>query len=76
MDWQNHYRLNIYPCPQKAAVKVKFTIERVMKAEDQKLVYSLPLELYKLVEHFSLRIRGSTGIDTRCPDWIARRKIL
>ena len=56
MDWQNHYRLNIYPVPAKAAVKVKFTIEQVMKAEDQKLVYSLPLELYKLVEHFSLRI--------------------
>ncbi len=56
MDWQNHYRLNIYPVPAKSSRKVKFTIEQVMKAEDQKLVYSLPLELHKLVEHFSLRI--------------------
>jgi len=57
MDWQNHYRLNIYPIAAKSSRKIKFTITQMMVEENMKLSYTLPLDIKGTTAAFSLHIR-------------------
>mgnify|MGYP002362641629 CR=1 FL=1 len=57
MDWQNHYRVNIYPIAAKSSRKIKFTITQMMVEENMKLSYTLPLDIKSTTAAFSLHIR-------------------
>jgi len=57
MNWQDNYSLNIYPVPAKSSRKVKFTITQMMKAENSKLMYDLPLNFTGSTALFNLEIK-------------------
>lgn len=57
MDWDNHYRINIYPIAAKSSRKIKFTITQMMEEDDLKLSYTLPLEMKSATENFNLKVR-------------------
>ncbi|HNP54601.1 MAG TPA: VIT domain-containing protein, partial [Ferruginibacter sp.] len=42
-DWDNQYRLNVYPVPAQGSRKVKFIIQQAMEDDDGNIRYILPL---------------------------------
>lgn len=59
MNGQNYYSLNIYPIAALSSRRVKFTIVQMMKEEDRKLTYTLPLNFTTLTRKFKLDIKVS-----------------
>lgn len=59
MDWQNHYRINIYPIAAKSSRKIKLTITQLMEVENLKLSYTLPLNMNTTTANFNLDIKVS-----------------
>ncbi len=57
MDWDNHYRINIYPIAAKSSRKIKFTVTQMMEEDHLKLSYTLPLDIKSTTENFNLQIR-------------------
>ena len=57
MNGQDHYSLNIYPVPAKSSRRIKFTITQMMKAENSKLTYDLPLNFTGSTSAFNLDIQ-------------------
>ncbi len=63
MDYADHYSLRIYPVPAKGSRKVTMTIQQLLIAEKNDLLYSLPLNIPDTVRHFNLGITIN-GIST------------
>lgn len=59
MNGQDNYSLNIYPVAARSSRKIKFTIVQMMKQDNLKLSYSLPLNFRSTTENFKLSIRIS-----------------
>jgi len=57
MNGQDYYSLNIYPVPAKSSRRIKFTITQMMKAENLKLIYDLPLNFTGNTSVFNLDIQ-------------------
>jgi hypothetical protein len=74
MDYADHYSLRIYPVPAKGCRKVTMTIQQLLTAEKNNLLYSLPLNVNDIVQHFRLNITVNGNADpvTR-PGLIAER---
>lgn len=62
-DYSNNYSLRIYPVPAKGCRKVTFTIQQVLKANKQELLYSLPLNIKDTVRFLKMNIsvKGNTN---------------
>ncbi len=56
MDYPNHYRLNIYPIPANGCRKIKFTIEQLLKIENDSYIYNLPLKYNDTIANLKLQI--------------------
>ncbi|MEO7530103.1 MAG: VIT domain-containing protein, partial [Sediminibacterium sp.] len=59
MDYNNHYRLNIYPVPAKGSRKITFTIQQLLLVEGNHLKYILPFNIPDTLKHFHLSIQAS-----------------
>ncbi len=57
MNGQDNYSLNIYPVAAKSSRKIKFTITQMMRAENSKLIYDLPLHFAGSTPVFNLDIK-------------------
>ncbi|GEM_PF-2635295 len=44
-DYNNNYRLNIFPMPAKGTRKIRFTIDETLPVKDGRVVYSLPISI-------------------------------
>lgn len=58
MDYNNHYRLNIYPVPAKGSRRITFTIQQLLVVEDNNLKYILPFSIPDTLKHFHLSIQA------------------
>ena len=56
MDYNNYYRLNIYPVPAKSSRKITFTIQQLLTLENGDLQYALPFNIPDTVKTFHLSI--------------------
>jgi len=56
MDYNNYYRLNIYPVPAKSSRKITFTVEQLLTSEFGYLLYALPFDIADTVKAFHLSI--------------------
>lgn len=56
MEYANHYSLRIYPVPAKGCRKVTMTIQQLLIADKNELLYSLPLLISDTVRQFKLNI--------------------
>jgi len=56
MIYPEHYTLRIYPIPAKGCRKITMTVQQLLNAENNNLVYSLPLNIGNTVDHFVLNI--------------------
>ena len=57
MNGLNNYSLNIYPVAAKSSRKIKFIITQMMKVENSKLIYDLPLNFAGNTSVFNLDIK-------------------
>lgn len=63
MDYDNHYRLNIYPVPARGCRRVTMTIQQKLKTVNGKLIYELPLNYKDTIKQFNGDI-NVTGVNT------------
>jgi TonB-dependent SusC/RagA subfamily outer membrane receptor len=59
MDNKNNYSLRIYPVPPRGSRKITFTIEQMLKIENNSLQYFLPFNLRDTVKKISISIRAA-----------------
>lgn len=55
-DYNNEYRLNVYPMPANGTRKVKITIDEVLPVQAGRLVYSLPLAITDIVREGKIEL--------------------
>lgn len=56
MDWQDHYRMNIYPIPPKGSRKIRMILQQLMKAGNNKLDYLLPFNRHDTTGFLKINI--------------------
>ncbi len=63
MEYANHYSLRIYPVPANGCRKVTMTIQQLLRADKNELLYTLPLLISDTVRYFKLNIavKGTTN---------------
>ena len=59
MEYNHQYKLRIYPLPAKGSRKITFTIQQLLKVENQQLLYTLPLFANDTVQKFTINIQST-----------------
>lgn len=60
LEWDNNYRLNIYPVPPKGSRRITITIQQTLQEEKGRLWYRLALNKTDTAKQFQLSVR-TTG---------------
>ncbi|HEY2720184.1 MAG TPA: VIT domain-containing protein [Chitinophagaceae bacterium] len=60
-EYDNNYRLNIFPVPAKGIRKITMTIEQLLRQTDEALIYTFPFYKTDTVSRFYININTNDG---------------